>query len=406
MTSASSSSSGGPSSERTPTRSACPSGPAPRARPGRGTRRGRSCRRRRRARRRAPCRAAAPTIPAPLSIRTGGRISSTLRPQWALKPASSAASATSRDRGLGALLVGHAAPVQRGDRLLVLEPHAQPPQLLAEGLAGEALHAPRPGLQLAVELRARSRPGAGPPSRGSRGRRSSRARRSGARPTRGGPTRRRRRRSAWRPRSAAGASSRACARRRGAGRSARATPSTSSRTARVLGVAPRAAAAARRGWRWRRHGPSMPRDHEEETDDGDRRRVRAGPSAASTGWATGRASARCGASSTSRRSASTPWSCRPATRAGRTTTTARRSSTSSTAATVEFTLRRRATTRSPRLGPGGLARVDAATVRRFRNTSDTEEAVYLCVGGADGYVGRDGRGPVGDETRPRLDAPT
>ncbi len=49
------------------------------------------------------------------------------------------------------------------------------------------------------------------------------------------------------------------------------------------------------------------------------------------------------------------------------------------------------------LGPGGLARVDAATVRRFRNPSDTEEAVYLCVGGADGYVGRDGR-TVGDET--------
>ena len=48
------------------------------------------------------------------------------------------------------------------------------------------------------------------------------------------------------------------------------------------------------------------------------------------------------------------------------------------------------------LGPGGLARVDPATVRRFRNTSDSEEAVYLCVGGADGYVGRDGR-TVGDE---------
>jgi mannose-6-phosphate isomerase-like protein (cupin superfamily) len=48
------------------------------------------------------------------------------------------------------------------------------------------------------------------------------------------------------------------------------------------------------------------------------------------------------------------------------------------------------------LGPGGLARVDAATVRRFRNTSDSEEAVYLCVGGAGGYVGRDGR-TVGDQ---------
>ena len=36
-----------------------------------------------------------PTIPAPLSIRTGGRISSTLRPQWVTNPASSAFSATS-----------------------------------------------------------------------------------------------------------------------------------------------------------------------------------------------------------------------------------------------------------------------------------------------------------------------
>lgn len=42
-------------------------------------------------------------------------------------------------------------------------------------------------------------------------------------------------------------------------------------------------------------------------------------------------------------------------------------------------------------GPGGLARVDASTVRALRNTSDTEDAVYLCVGGKDGYVGRDGR---------------
>jgi uncharacterized cupin superfamily protein len=45
------------------------------------------------------------------------------------------------------------------------------------------------------------------------------------------------------------------------------------------------------------------------------------------------------------------------------------------------------------LGPGGLARVDPATVRRLRNLSHTEEAVYLCVGGDGGYVGRDGRLP-------------
>ena len=42
------------------------------------------------------------------------------------------------------------------------------------------------------------------------------------------------------------------------------------------------------------------------------------------------------------------------------------------------------------LGPGGLARVDAATVRSLRNTSDSAEATYVCVGGKDGYVGRDG----------------
>ena len=43
------------------------------------------------------------------------------------------------------------------------------------------------------------------------------------------------------------------------------------------------------------------------------------------------------------------------------------------------------------LGPGGIARVDAATVRGLRNTSETEEAVYLCVGAEGGYVGRDGQ---------------
>ncbi len=45
------------------------------------------------------------------------------------------------------------------------------------------------------------------------------------------------------------------------------------------------------------------------------------------------------------------------------------------------------------LGPGGLARVDAAVVRALRNTSDSEDAVYLCVGGEGGYVGRDGQAP-------------
>jgi len=42
------------------------------------------------------------------------------------------------------------------------------------------------------------------------------------------------------------------------------------------------------------------------------------------------------------------------------------------------------------LGPGGLVKVDPKTVRSLRNTSDAAEATYFCVGGADGYVGRDG----------------
>jgi uncharacterized cupin superfamily protein len=49
------------------------------------------------------------------------------------------------------------------------------------------------------------------------------------------------------------------------------------------------------------------------------------------------------------------------------------------------------------LGPGGVARVDAATVRKVKNVGD-EPAVYLVAGGKDGYVGRDGRLPEG-ETR-------
>jgi len=53
-----------------------------------------------------------------------------------------------------------------------------------------------------------------------------------------------------------------------------------------------------------------------------------------------------------------------------------------------------------RLRAGSLARVDAATVRRLRNGGDSD-AVYLCVGGKDGYVGRDGRLPPGEEERVR-----
>jgi hypothetical protein len=46
-----------------------------------------------------------------------------------------------------------------------------------------------------------------------------------------------------------------------------------------------------------------------------------------------------------------------------------------------------------------MAWVDAPTVRRVRNLSDSEDAVYVVVGGKDGYVGRDGKLPPGEESR-------
>lgn len=52
---------------------------------------------------------------------------------------------------------------------------------------------------------------------------------------------------------------------------------------------------------------------------------------------------------------------------------------------------------SHELEPGGLAWVDASTVRKVRNLSDSEDAVYVVVGGKDGYVGRDGHLPEGEE---------
>jgi quercetin dioxygenase-like cupin family protein len=42
------------------------------------------------------------------------------------------------------------------------------------------------------------------------------------------------------------------------------------------------------------------------------------------------------------------------------------------------------------LSAGGLARVDAGTVRSTRNVGD-EDAVYVVAGGKGGYVGHDGR---------------
>ena len=48
------------------------------------------------------------------------------------------------------------------------------------------------------------------------------------------------------------------------------------------------------------------------------------------------------------------------------------------------------------LAPGGLARVDASANRKLRNAG-SEDAVYVCVGGEGGYVGRDGILPEGEQ---------
>jgi mannose-6-phosphate isomerase-like protein (cupin superfamily) len=53
-----------------------------------------------------------------------------------------------------------------------------------------------------------------------------------------------------------------------------------------------------------------------------------------------------------------------------------------------------------KLAEGAFARVDAPTIRRIRNRGDVE-AVYVIVGGKDGYVGRDGQVPPGEEQRVR-----
>lgn len=50
------------------------------------------------------------------------------------------------------------------------------------------------------------------------------------------------------------------------------------------------------------------------------------------------------------------------------------------------------------LGPGGLARVDASTVRAIKCVGD-EDALYVIAGGKDGYVGRDGKLPEGETSR-------
>jgi len=52
------------------------------------------------------------------------------------------------------------------------------------------------------------------------------------------------------------------------------------------------------------------------------------------------------------------------------------------------------------LGAGDFVRVAPSTVRSLRNESPDADAVYVCIGGAGGYVGRDGLVPEG-EANPR-----
>jgi quercetin dioxygenase-like cupin family protein len=52
------------------------------------------------------------------------------------------------------------------------------------------------------------------------------------------------------------------------------------------------------------------------------------------------------------------------------------------------------------LRPGGMARVDPATVRAIRNHGP-DDVVYVIVGAEGGYVGRDGQLPEGEEGRSR-----
>ncbi|MGI8461895.1 MAG: cupin domain-containing protein [Solirubrobacterales bacterium] len=52
------------------------------------------------------------------------------------------------------------------------------------------------------------------------------------------------------------------------------------------------------------------------------------------------------------------------------------------------------------IGEGGFARVDASTVRKVRNAGGGD-AVYVVVGGKDGYVGRDGKILEGEDPSQR-----
>jgi mannose-6-phosphate isomerase-like protein (cupin superfamily) len=51
------------------------------------------------------------------------------------------------------------------------------------------------------------------------------------------------------------------------------------------------------------------------------------------------------------------------------------------------------------LAEGSFARVDAPVMRKLRNVGDGD-AIYVCVGGKDGYVGRDGLIPESEQRGP------
>jgi mannose-6-phosphate isomerase-like protein (cupin superfamily) len=63
--------------------------------------------------------------------------------------------------------------------------------------------------------------------------------------------------------------------------------------------------------------------------------------------------------------------------------------------TIDLHLGEEASKSVKRLGPGGIARVDGAVKRSLENVGEGE-ATYFCVGGKDGYVGRDGQVDEGD----------
>jgi quercetin dioxygenase-like cupin family protein len=60
---------------------------------------------------------------------------------------------------------------------------------------------------------------------------------------------------------------------------------------------------------------------------------------------------------------------------------------------IEFTL---GDSETVTLRRGGVIRIAPHTIRALRNTSPDDEATYFAVGGAGGYVGRDGMRPPGD----------